>query len=55
LPFLPTGSLHVAHHADEAAVLREFAEIGPTSGYSGKGLEPGDVLKRSQAIRVEFD
>ncbi len=53
LPFLPTGSLHVANHEDEAAVLREFAEIGPGSGYPCEWLEPAEVLQRSQAVRAE--
>src|SRR5450432_3059709 len=40
LPFLPTGSLHVAYHEDESAVLREFAEIGPGAGYPCEWLSP---------------
>jgi len=27
----PTRSMHVAHHPDEAAGLREFLEIGPSA------------------------
>jgi FAD dependent oxidoreductase TIGR03364 len=53
LSYRPTGSLHVAHHADEADVLREFAEIGPPAGYACQWLEPDDVLKRSAAVREE--
>jgi FAD dependent oxidoreductase TIGR03364 len=53
LPFLPTGSLHVAHQDDEADVLREFAEIGPAAGYDCQWLDRGGVLKRSQAVKPE--
>jgi glycine/D-amino acid oxidase-like deaminating enzyme len=40
LSYRPTGSLHVAHSLDEADVLSEFAEIGPTAGYSCQWLNP---------------
>ena len=44
LPCLPTGSMHVAHHEDEADVLREFAAIGPAAGYRCQWLDPSGVL-----------
>jgi FAD dependent oxidoreductase TIGR03364 len=53
LPYLPTGSLHVAHHDDEAGVLREFAELGPAAGYDCEWLEPHQILERSQAVRPQ--
>jgi FAD dependent oxidoreductase TIGR03364 len=53
LPHLPTGSLHVAYHDDEADVLREFAEIGPAAGYDCEWLEPHRVTERSRAVRAE--
>jgi FAD dependent oxidoreductase TIGR03364 len=53
LPFLNTGSLHVAHHDDEADLLREFAEIGPPAGYACEWLDPDEVLQRSSAIKAE--
>src|ERR1700736_385328 len=40
LNYRRTGSLHVAHHPDEADVLREFAEIGPPAGYCCQWLDP---------------
>ena len=51
LPYLPTGSLHVAHREDEAELLREFAEIAPGQGYSCEWQEPGEILRRSAAIQ----
>jgi D-hydroxyproline dehydrogenase subunit beta len=51
LPYLPTGSLHVAHRDDEADVLREFAEIGPRAGYKCEWLEPNEVCGMSSAVR----
>jgi FAD dependent oxidoreductase TIGR03364 len=51
LPSLRTGSLHVAHRDDEAAVLREFAEIGPRAGYKCEWLDSDEVLRRSAAIQ----
>jgi FAD dependent oxidoreductase TIGR03364 len=53
LSYRPTGSLHVAHRADEAEVLREFAEIGPAAGYACRWLNPEQALARSQAIQPD--
>jgi len=53
LPYLATGSLHVAHRDDEADVLREFAEIGPPAGYDCQWLEAKQVVDRSEAVRAE--
>ncbi|MGA3189000.1 MAG: TIGR03364 family FAD-dependent oxidoreductase [Bryobacteraceae bacterium] len=53
LPFLNTGSLHVAYRDDEADVLREFAEIGSHAGYACQWLEPEDVLQRSRAVKPQ--
>jgi D-hydroxyproline dehydrogenase subunit beta len=51
LPYLPTGSLHVAYHDDEADVLREFAEIAPRAGYACEWLDAPAVLERSHAVQ----
>jgi FAD dependent oxidoreductase TIGR03364 len=53
LSYRPTGSLHVAHHPDEAEVLREFAEIGTPAGYRCQWLDPEETLNRSQAVQEE--
>ena len=42
----PCGSLHLAHAADEAAVLREFAERRP----GVELLEPGEAVRRFPAV-----
>lgn len=51
LPHLPTGSLHVAYHDDEAEVLREFAEIAPRAGYECEWLDAPEVIERSAAVQ----
>jgi FAD dependent oxidoreductase TIGR03364 len=51
LPQLPTGSLHVAYHDDEAEVLREFAEIAPRVGYECGWLNAAAVIERSAAVQ----
>ena len=51
LSYRPTGSLHVAHHPDEADLLREFAEIGPPAGYPCQWLSPEETLNRSPAVQ----
>lgn len=53
LSYRATGSLHVAHHPDEAEVLREFAEIAPPLGYPCRFLNPEQTHRRSQAVREE--
>jgi FAD dependent oxidoreductase TIGR03364 len=53
LSYRPTGSLHVAHHRDEADVLQEFSEIGPGCGYRCEWLNREDTLARSQAVQPE--
>ena len=50
LPYLPTGSLHVAYRDDEAAVAREFAELEPLRA---RWLGPADVLSRSSSVIPE--
>ena len=50
LPYLPTGSLHVAYGDDESEVLREFAEIAPRAGYECEWLDAPAVMERSQAV-----
>jgi FAD dependent oxidoreductase TIGR03364 len=50
LSYRPVGSLHLACHADEAEVLREFAEIGPAAGYECSWMGRTEALERSQAI-----
>lgn len=53
LSFRPTGSLHVAHHPDEAEVLREFADIGPPAGYACSWLDAQGTCRRSEAVVKE--
>ena len=53
LNYRPTGSLHVAHHADEADVLREFAEIGPSAGYACRWISSEETLARSPGVKEE--
>lgn len=50
LPFRNTGSLHVAHARDEAAVLQEFAAIGPGHGYACQWLSRDETLRKSDAV-----
>jgi len=53
LPFLATGSLHVAYREDEAAVGREFSERAPSLGYDCAWLSAQETLQRSRAVRAE--
>lgn len=48
-----SGSLHLAYHADELAVLSEFAKIAPPLGYDCRLLAPAEVLSQSAAARRE--
>ena len=49
LPYQPTGSLHLAYHQDEFAVIREFADLGPSFGYVCQFLDPKGFGSRTQA------
>ena len=51
LPYLPTGSLHVAYHHDEVEVLREFADIAPRAGYACEWQDASQILERSIAVQ----
>lgn len=53
LNFRATGSLHVAHRADEAEVLREFAEVGPAAGYRCQWLSAGATEEKSEAVQPQ--
>ncbi|HKD49272.1 MAG TPA: TIGR03364 family FAD-dependent oxidoreductase [Candidatus Acidoferrum sp.] len=53
LPYLATGSLHVAYREDEAAVGREFSERAPELGYDCAWLSAPETLQRSRAVRPE--
>ena len=45
------GSLHLAYHDDEAAVLREFADRANEEGFRCEWLTPDEVRKRSQLVK----
>ncbi|MCB9884328.1 MAG: TIGR03364 family FAD-dependent oxidoreductase [Planctomycetes bacterium] len=47
----PTGSLHVAYHADELAVLEQFVAAEPGAGF--EVLAPAEALERSAGLRAE--
>jgi FAD dependent oxidoreductase TIGR03364 len=49
----PCGSIHLAHRADEWAVLQEFAERAPTLGYECSLLAPNEVLQRTPGANPE--
>jgi FAD dependent oxidoreductase TIGR03364 len=53
LPYRDTGSLHLTYRDDEAAVAREFAEVGPGLGYRCSWLNAAEVLERTHAARPE--
>lgn len=44
------GSLHVAHEADEDALLREFAERGPADGIACTHLTAEETIKRYPSV-----
>jgi FAD dependent oxidoreductase TIGR03364 len=49
----PVGSLHLAYHDDEAAVLREFVAAAAGHGYDVELLAPAQVRDRSPVVRQE--
>ena len=51
LPYLPTGSLHLAHRRDELDVLQEFADLAADLGYRCTLESPSQILERSAAVR----
>jgi FAD dependent oxidoreductase TIGR03364 len=53
LPCRKTGSLHLAYRNDEADVVREFAEVGPSWGYDCAWFNADEVLARSQAAQPQ--
>lgn len=53
IPFLATGSLHVAYRQDEAVVGREFNDKAKALGYECAWLNAKETLERSHAIRPE--
>lgn len=53
LPYQREGSLHVVYREDEAAVAKEFAEVGPGLGYQCAWLTAGQVQDRSDAVQTQ--
>ncbi len=43
----PCGSIHLAHHAEEWAVLQEFVELAPTLGYTCQLLTPAEIARQT--------
>lgn len=48
----PSGSLHLAHYADEWEVLQEFYEWSRNSPYQASLLNKGESCRRSSAINT---
>jgi D-hydroxyproline dehydrogenase subunit beta len=49
----PTGSLHLAYHADEMAVLEEFMNTTRSAGYRCQLVTPKQVNSLSKVARTE--
>jgi D-hydroxyproline dehydrogenase subunit beta len=49
----PVGSLHLAYHEDELAVLEEFAGLAPTLGYDAQLLTPAETLLRGTSVNPD--
>ncbi|MDF1660248.1 MAG: TIGR03364 family FAD-dependent oxidoreductase [Planctomycetota bacterium] len=49
----PCGSLHLAHAADEWAVLNEFAEDAQENGYDCRLLNREETLSKSKGVNSE--
>ena len=49
----PCGSIHLAHRADEWAVLEEFARLAPALGYDCQILTCDEVLRRTPAANAD--
>ncbi|MEZ2442138.1 TIGR03364 family FAD-dependent oxidoreductase [Chitinophaga sp. RCC_12] len=47
-----TGSLHLAYEKDELAVLEEFVQAAPGSGYSCELIAPSQIGKYTSAIKT---
>lgn len=50
LPYLPTGSLHLAYHDDELAVIQEFCKLSSGFGHVCQCLDAREVESRTQAV-----
>jgi D-hydroxyproline dehydrogenase subunit beta len=50
LPYLPTGSIHAAYHADEESVGREFAELEP---HRARWISAAETLEKSPWVVAE--
>ncbi|MFN0108259.1 MAG: TIGR03364 family FAD-dependent oxidoreductase [Blastocatellia bacterium] len=48
-----TGSLHLAYHDNEEAVLREFLQTAPDGGYECEWLNPAQVTNQSPLVNPE--
>lgn len=48
-----TGSLHLAYHEDEEAVLQEFLQTAPAGGYECEWQSPSQVLVRSPLVNPD--
>ncbi|HEX4231407.1 MAG TPA: TIGR03364 family FAD-dependent oxidoreductase [Bryobacteraceae bacterium] len=53
LPYQPTGSLHAAYRADEAAVGSEFADKAPGLGYDCAWLSAKETAERSFVLNPD--
>jgi FAD dependent oxidoreductase TIGR03364 len=49
----PVGSLHLAYHPDELAVIEEFVEIAKPAGYAVQLLTADEVAEKSPAAVTE--
>jgi D-hydroxyproline dehydrogenase subunit beta len=49
----PVGSLHLAYHHDELAVLEEFAGLAPGLGCEARLLTPAEALRRGPSVNPD--